>query len=213
MRTMRRLSQFNRDLLVPPQTLCSIDFVEICGAGGILSRAVLNVGLVVAPVLDMTYSQHSDFGDLRFFELLLRMWFPLAFGVSSLSLHARRFLQRHILVSEAMLNLWDLSVAMQKPAMEMSWRSGPCNPGGLEQPRRSKMAWLASMASYARDLASRKPSGFLSIRIITPKRISLLGLPRGECRWNGWGRHMSRSKAVSQSHQLPMSKDWVSTLL
>lgn len=49
------------------------DFVEVCGGSSVLSRAADDLGLVVAPVLDLTYSSAYDFGDLQFFEWVLYM--------------------------------------------------------------------------------------------------------------------------------------------
>ena len=115
---------------------------------------------------------------------------------------------------------------MQKPSMEMSWRSGPWScfvlavatailagwsnpvvPKWLGLPPWRAMLEIgfteAIVASCQFGSIHQKEFRF-AVYLVDPSRL--------QCRWNGWGRHMSRSKAVSQSHQLPMSKDWASTL-
>lgn len=53
--------------------LLYFDFAEICGGSGVLSRQKAALGLVVAPVLDLTYSEHYDLLELRFLEWVLTM--------------------------------------------------------------------------------------------------------------------------------------------
>ena len=49
------------------------DFVEICGGVGAVSRAASELGMVVAPVLDLSESRHYDLRDLRFLEWAVHM--------------------------------------------------------------------------------------------------------------------------------------------
>ena len=53
----------------PP--LFRFDFVELCGGGGALSQAMVNLGCVVAPVLDLTDSKKYDLCDLQLLSWIL----------------------------------------------------------------------------------------------------------------------------------------------
>ena len=53
--------------------LMVFDFVEICGGAGVVSRHASAIGLVVAPVLDISESKHYDLRGLRFLEWACHM--------------------------------------------------------------------------------------------------------------------------------------------
>eukprot|EP00435_Cladocopium_sp_Y103_P044820 s2497_g12.t1 len=53
--------------------LLEFDFVEICGGAGVLSKQAAMIGLVVAPVLDLSESPHYDLRGLRFLEWICYM--------------------------------------------------------------------------------------------------------------------------------------------
>eukprot|EP00438_Fugacium_kawagutii_P001504 Skav202550 [mRNA] locus=scaffold2011:388236:392729:- [translate_table: standard] len=55
----------------PP--LLRFDFVEICGGAGEISKAAAALGLVVAPVLDLSDSNHYDLRGLRFLQWVVHM--------------------------------------------------------------------------------------------------------------------------------------------
>ncbi len=49
------------------------DFVELFGGAGVVSRFALEMGLVVAPPLDLSASKHYDLTDLRLLEWVMTM--------------------------------------------------------------------------------------------------------------------------------------------
>ena len=53
--------------------LLYFDFVEIFGGAGVVSKAAGELGLVVAPVLDLSDSKHYDLRDLRLLEWCIYM--------------------------------------------------------------------------------------------------------------------------------------------
>ena len=140
----------------PPQPVKSpllyYDFVEVCGGSGVLSRAALSLGLVVAPVLDLTYSPHYDFGDLRVLEWLLHMldekrilsffveppcttFSPAAFPAVRSYSEPLGFDRKNPKTIHGNLLAFRAFVLLRHGRRV----GAPC---GLEQPRRSKMAWL-----------------------------------------------------------------------
>ena len=128
------------------------DFVEVCGGSGVLSRAALSLGLVVAPVLDLTYSPHYDFGDIRVLEWLLHMldekrilsffveppcttFSPAAFPSVRSYAVPLGFDRKNPKTLHGNLLAFRAFVLLRHGRRV----GAPC---GLEQPRRSKMAWL-----------------------------------------------------------------------
>ena len=49
------------------------EFVEICGGAGVVSKAAAQLGMVVAPPLDISDSPHYDLRDVRFLEWIIFM--------------------------------------------------------------------------------------------------------------------------------------------
>lgn len=131
--------------------LLYFDFVEVCGGSGVLSREVAALGLVVAPVLDLSYSEFYDLGSLRFLEWLLHMVssgrfqsFFIAPPCTTFSPAAYPSCRSYALPlgydrSDGKTfhgNLLAFNAFTMLRAGRRSRR--PC---GLEQPRRSKMCW------------------------------------------------------------------------
>lgn len=90
-----------------------------------MSREAAALGMVVAPVLDLSYSKFYDLGSLRSLGGC-STWCALAgSGAFSWLPHARRFHQPHIHLADHMLCLWDRTGLMGKLSMEICWLSTP----------------------------------------------------------------------------------------
>ena len=134
----------------PP--LFYFDFVEICGGSGVLSHQASQLGLVVAPVLDLSESPHYDLCDVDFLSWIFHMFTSRRFRSTLLAppcttfsaaawpdlrsyqnplgycrTHARTLLGNTLAFRS--LAIMFVCALVQAPA-------------GLEQPRLSKMAWL-----------------------------------------------------------------------
>ena len=134
----------------PP--LFYFDFVEICGGSGVLSHQASQLGLVVAPVLDLSESQHYDLCDVDFLSWIFHIFTSRRFRSTLLAppcttfsaaawpdlrsyqnplgycrTHARTLLGNTLAFRS--LAIMFVCALVQAPA-------------GLEQPRLSKMAWL-----------------------------------------------------------------------
>ena len=128
------------------------DFVEVCGGSGVLSRAALSLGLVVAPVLDLTYSPHYDFGDLRVLEWLLHMLDEkriLSFFVeppcttfSPAAYPSVRSYSEPLGYDRKNPKTFHGNLLAFRAFVLLRHGRRVGAPCGLEQPRRSKMAWL-----------------------------------------------------------------------
>ena len=128
------------------------DFVEICGGVGAVSSAAQELGLVVAPPLDLSASKHYNLCDLRLFEWVIYMivenrfksflveppcttFSPAAFPALRSYREPYGFDRLHPRVLHGNCLAFRCLVLMR-----VGGRHG--RPCGLEQPRRSKMAWL-----------------------------------------------------------------------
>lgn len=90
-----------------------------------MSREAAALGMVVAPVLDLSYSKFYDLGSLRSLSGC-STWCALAgSGAFSWLPHARRFHQPPIHLADHMLCLWDMTGLMGKLSMEICWLSTP----------------------------------------------------------------------------------------
>ena len=139
-----------------PIPLC-FDFVEIFGGVGRVSDAMNNLGFVVAPVLDLSHSRAYDLSSLDMLRWIIHM------------LESGRF--RSLLLSPPCTTFSPAAhPACRSYKLPKGWfRRSPkvffgnmmafrsliimrcavrCNvPAGTEQPRRSKMCWLAEWRS------------------------------------------------------------------
>ena len=134
----------------PP--LFYFDFVEICGGSGVLSQQAADLGLVVAPVLDLSESEHYNLCDVDFLSWIFHMFTSRRFRSTLLAPPCTTF-------SAA---AWPDLRSYQNPlgycrtnartllGNVLAFRSLAIMfvcalvqaPSGLEQPRLSKMAWL-----------------------------------------------------------------------
>ena len=81
--TLRSIGEVDEDLEQPSpfqdvpaiskQPLLYFDFVELCGGAGKVSAAMSNLGFSVAPILDLSESEHYDLTGLRFTEWCIYM--------------------------------------------------------------------------------------------------------------------------------------------
>ena len=131
--------------------LLYFDFVEICGGSGVLSREAAELGLVVAPVLDLTYSEHYDLGDLRFLEWVMHMicsrrfrsFFlePPCTTFSPAAYPACRSYQEPLGFNRCDGKTFVGNLLAFRSFVLLRVGRAQRTPSGLEQPRRSKMAW------------------------------------------------------------------------
>lgn len=99
-----------------------------------MSREAAALGMVVAPVLDLSYSKFYDLGSLRSLSGC-STWCALAgSGAFSWLPHARRFHQPPIHLADHMLCLWDMTGLMGKLSMEICWLSTPLLCSELDFP-------------------------------------------------------------------------------
>lgn len=132
--------------------LLYFDFVEICRGVGSVSKAATELGLVVAPPLDLSASKHFDMTDLRLLEWILCMvaegrfrsflveppctsFSPAAYPCVRSYKEPRGFCRDHPKVMHGNCLAFRSLILMRAGRRHRR----PC---GLEQPRRSKMAWL-----------------------------------------------------------------------
>eukprot|EP00435_Cladocopium_sp_Y103_P038785 s1447_g10.t1 len=161
---LRHVGEFDGDEvpdvgLVKPKAspLLYFDFVEFCGGVGAVSKAAVGLGLVVAPPLDLSASRHYNLTDLRLLEWALHMvaegrfrsflleppcttFSPAAFPC------VRSYKQPYGFSRENPKVLHGNCLAFRSLILLRAGRrhGRPC---GLEQPRRSKMAWLQEWIS------------------------------------------------------------------
>ena len=131
--------------------LLYFDFVEICGGSGVLSREALDLGLVVAPVLDLSYSEHYDLGDLRFLEWILHMvtssrfrsFFlePPCTTFSPAAHPSCRSYAEPLGYDRLDPKTYHGNLLAFRSFVVLKAGKRKKTPCGLEQPRRSKMAW------------------------------------------------------------------------
>ncbi len=131
--------------------LLYFDFVEICGGSGVLSREALDLGLVVAPVLDLSYSEHYDLGDLRFLEWILHMVTSSRFRsllleppcttFSPAAHPACRSYAEPLGYDRLDPKTFHGNLLAFRSFVVLRVGKRQKTPSGLEQPRRSKMAW------------------------------------------------------------------------
>lgn len=129
--------------------LLYFDFVEVCGGSGVLSREVAALGLVVAPVLDLSYSEFYDLGSLRFLEWSLHMVssgrfrsFFIAPPCTTFSPAAHPSCRSYSVGYDRTdgKTFHGNLLAFRAFTMLRAGRRAR-RPCGLEQPRRSKMCW------------------------------------------------------------------------
>ena len=133
--------------------LLRFDFVEICGGAGVISRAAVSLGLVVAPVLDISESSHYDLRGLRFLEWVVHMVVEGRFAsfiieppCTSFSCAAyppvRSYKQPLGFNRTEPRTLHGNTMAFRSFVILKAGRRHR-RPNGIEQPRRSKMAWTS----------------------------------------------------------------------
>ena len=133
--------------------LLRFDFVEICGGAGVISRAAVSLGLVVAPVLDISESSHYDLRGLRFLEWVVHMVVEGRFAsfiieppCTSFSCAAyppvRSYKQPLGFNRTEPRTLHGNTMAFRSFVILKTGRRHR-RPNGIEQPRRSKMAWTS----------------------------------------------------------------------
>eukprot|EP00435_Cladocopium_sp_Y103_P032998 s1823_g8.t1 len=145
---------FTEPQLVRPKAspLLYFDFVEICGGVGAVSKAALDLGLSVAPPLDLSGSPHYDLTDLRLLEWIMHMVSEkrfLSFLIEppcttfSPAAHPclRSYKQPYGFCRENPRVMHGNSLAFRALVL-LRYGKKHRAPCGLEQPRRSKMAWL-----------------------------------------------------------------------
>ena len=139
------------DVFRPP--LLKFDFVEICGGAGVVSQAASSLGMVVAPVLDLSESPHYDLRGLRFLEWVIHMIESGRFAsflveppCTSFSVAAhpsvRSYEEPLGFCRTEKKTLHGNTLAFRSFVLLKVGRR-KMRPCGLEQPRRSKMAWLS----------------------------------------------------------------------
>ena len=137
--------------------LLYFDFLEICGGVGAVSAAASEIRLSVAPPLDLSASQHYDLTDLRLLEWVIYMISErrfLSFLVEppcttfSPAAHPclRSYKCPYGFDRENPRVLHGNCLAFRSLLLLRVGRRHGC-PCGLEQPRRSKMAWLREWIS------------------------------------------------------------------
>ena len=145
--------------LVKPKAspLLYFDFVEICGGVGAVSGAATGLGLVVAPPLDLSASRHYDLTNERLLEWVIHMIaegrfksFLLEPPCTTFSPAAypclRSYKEPYGFCRENPRVIHGNCLAFRSLVLLRVGRRyrRPC---GLEQPRRSKMAWLSEWIS------------------------------------------------------------------
>ena len=145
--------------LVRPKAspLLYFDFVEICGGVGAVSKAAADLGLSVAPPLDLSFSRHYDLGCLRMFEWVIMMVAEGRFRSFLISPPCTTF------SPAAYPSLRSYALPYGYDRLHPRVIHGNClafrslvllrvgrrhrRPCGAEQPRRSKMRWLREWKS------------------------------------------------------------------
>ena len=140
--------------LVTPKAspLLYFDFVEFCGGVGAVSAAAVDMGLVVAPPLDLSKSKHYDLSDLRLLEWSIMMIEEGRFRSFLIAPPCTTF------SPAAFPNLRSYRQPYGYSRLHPRVLHGNClafrslillrvgrrcrRPCGAEQPRRSKMRWL-----------------------------------------------------------------------
>eukprot|EP00435_Cladocopium_sp_Y103_P017362 s4386_g4.t1 len=137
--------------------LLYFDFVEICGGVGAVSSAAVDLGLVVAPPLDLSASLHYNLCDLRLLEWAIYMIEENRFAsflceppCTTFSPAAHPNLRSYVLPygydrSHPRVIHGNCLAFRSLVLLRVGCRHG--RPCGLEQPRRSKMAWLREWIS------------------------------------------------------------------
>eukprot|EP00435_Cladocopium_sp_Y103_P061652 s470_g23.t1 len=136
----------------PP--LFEFDFVEVCGGVGKVSACMKKLGYVVAPVLDLSMSDKYDLRDLRLLEWIVYMLQSKLFKSMMLEPPCTTFSPAAYpaVRSYAEPAGWDRLLPKVFFGNQLAFRCLllvyvclTCEiPAGLEQPRLSKMAWLAA---------------------------------------------------------------------
>ena len=158
---LRQVGEVDDDLDLPgpvepisptKQPLCYFDFVEICGGAGKVTKAASDLGLSVAPVLDLSFSPHYDLCNPRFFEWLVYMLeegrfrsFLIAPPCASFSPAAHpavRSYKQPLGFDRRHPKVW-LGNRLAFRSLALLRVAKRCfRPCGLEQSRLSKMCWL-----------------------------------------------------------------------
>ncbi|CAK0892050.1 unnamed protein product [Prorocentrum cordatum] len=128
------------------------DFIEFAGGSGVLTRYLASQGVLVGPVIDISYSRHYDLSSCRLMEWAAWMLYegriltfaaePPCTTFSPAAHPAVRSCRQPIGFnrSDPKTRLGNLLAFRCMLLMLVGLRVEA--PGGLEQPRLSKMAWL-----------------------------------------------------------------------
>ena len=132
--------------------LLRFDFVEICGGAGVISSEACKLGLAVAPVLDLSESSAYDLRGLHFLEWILHMITTGRFRSFMIEPPCTTFSAAAYPSVRSYTNPlgYDRTDAKTLHGNTLAFRSFVLlrcgyrhrRPCGMEQPRRSKMAWL-----------------------------------------------------------------------
>ena len=134
----------------------SFDFVEICGGVGAVSSAAASLGLVIAPVLDLSNSKQYNIKSVRMLEWIFFMLderrfasFLLAPPCTTFSPAAHpavRSYQQPRGFCRTLPKVSHGNGLAFKSILVLRHGRRRRRPGLLEQPRLSKMAWLSAWA-------------------------------------------------------------------
>lgn len=137
------------------------DFVEICGGVGAVSAAACELGLVCAPPLDLSASEHYDLGDLRLLEWAICMveenrfrsflFEPPCTTFSPAAQPCLRSYKEPYGFDREHPRVMHGNCLSFRSLVLMRVGRRCARPCGLEQPRRSKMAWLDEWISLVQS--------------------------------------------------------------
>ena len=146
------------------------DFVEVCGGSGVVTQKLSLLGVVCAPVLDITYSPHFDVTKYRVLEwlnfmleegrLLAFLAAPPCTTFSPAAFPALRTYQEPLGIDRTHPRVIHGTKLAHSSLSMMASAKRTRSPGMVEQPRRSKMkrlpAWLRllQLGAEENDLAS-----------------------------------------------------------
>ena len=138
---------------VAKSPLLRFDFVEICGGAGVISKAALSLGLVVAPVLDLSESVWYDLRGLRFLEWILHMIVegrfasfvvePPCTSFSCAAYPPVRSYKQPLGFNRLEPKTLHGNTLAFRTFIILKTGQRHKRPNGMEQPRRSKMCWTS----------------------------------------------------------------------
>ena len=133
--------------------LLRFDFVEIFGGAGVVSKAASELGLVVAPCLDLSDSAHYDLRGVRLLEWCIYMIEEDRFGAyllepfSPAAHPAVRSYEQPLGYDRQNPKTLHGNILAFRSFVLLKVGHRKKKPCGLEQPRLSKMAWTEFWAS------------------------------------------------------------------